>query len=135
MDENKEKLLEDLFDDAIGNIELNSPPKDFTDKVMNRIEGLKASEQLVYRPLIPKKVLVLVSVLFVFLLGYLVLMGDFTSSGWFDTIDFNIDAPKLALPNIKIPYSDTMAYAMLFLGIMVWVQTSLLKGYFDRKLT
>ncbi|MAU26026.1 MAG: hypothetical protein CMH48_02900 [Muricauda sp.] len=135
MDDTKDKMLEELFDAAMRDVELNTPSEDFTKKVMGRIEALPAQKQVVYQPLISKKVLVLISSLFVLLLGYLAFMGDFTSSGWFDALDLGTVAPKLTLPSFKMPYSDTMVYAMLFLGIMVWVQTSLLKGYFDRKLT
>lgn len=135
MDDTKDKMLEELFDAAMRDVELNTPSEDFTKKVMGRIEALPAQKQVVYQPLISKKVLVLISSLFVLLMGYLAFMGDLTSSGWFDALDLGTVAPKLTLPSFKMPYSDTMVYAMLFLGIMVWVQTSLLKGYFDRKLT
>lgn len=135
MDDKKDKILEELFDAAMQDVGPNTPPKDFTQKVMGRIEALETNKHIVYKPLIPKRVLVFLGTIFVLFLGYLVFMGDFTSGGWFDALDLGSSVPKLTLPSIKIPYSDTMAYAMLFLGIMVWVQISLLKGYFERKLS
>ncbi len=134
MDNNKEKF-EKLIDSAMRDVKLDTPPVDFTNKVMGRIENIETQRMISYKPIIPRKILVLIFVLFLGLVGYPIVSGNFSSNGWFDHVNVSPWLSKIKLPSIEMDFSNILTYGIVFFGMMVLIQTTILKGYFDRKLT
>ncbi|UJH68021.1 sigma-E factor negative regulatory protein [Allomuricauda sp. SCSIO 65647] len=135
MDDNQKKL-EKLVDSAMRDMKLDVPPSNFTERVMDRIEAEITKSAISYKPLMSKKMLILIGVLFLVLIGYPIVTGNFSSrEGWFDRIDLAPWLSKVKLPSLEMDFSNIMVYGVVFFGMMVLIQITMLKGYFDRKLT
>ncbi|MEW7292640.1 hypothetical protein [Aquimarina sp. 2304DJ70-9] len=111
---------------------LNTPPSDFLQNVMKRVEVAQSKSTFAYQPLISKSTWVVISLIAVAVIFALTFLPHTTESVS-RTIDFSI----LNSINIKNPISGlvlpkTTIYGVLFLGILFFVQVTLLKKRIDR---
>ena len=128
-DNNKlDAMLERLMRDEA----LESPSDGFTDKVMDKVYALEASSATAYKPLISKRTWLLIAMLFLALVVYVILNGNSAESQWLSTIE----VPKFELnlfDNFNFQFSKTLSYGAIFLAVMIGVQMTILKSYFDRR--
>lgn len=134
MDDQKDKRLSDFVEKVMKAGDLESPSADFTANIMRSIEAIETTESLVYRPLIPKKILFLFGVVFVGLLAYVISIADFSNGGLFAKLDFTGFLSNVKFPTYNLSFSKTAVYGVVLLGAMILIQTSLLKRYFDNRL-
>ncbi len=99
---------------------------DFTSQVMNQIE-VASKKTLVYKPLIPKVVWLIILCTLTFWLGYLFKNHFIGNSSWF---------PTFSLSNLFSDFqlSKSATYTIILFAFMVCVQVPLLKHYFDKRL-
>ena len=133
MEHDNEKLdamLERLMRDEA----LESPSVNFTDKVMDKVYGIESSTVTVYKPLISKRVWLLIALSFVVLVAFVMLNNGSTDSQWLSSLE--VPRPEFTLfDNINFQLSGTFKYAVLFLAVMIGVQMTVIKSYFGRRFT
>ncbi len=133
MEHDNEKLdamLERLMRDEA----LESPSVNFTDKVMDKVYGIESSTVTVYKPLISKRVWLLIALSFVVLVAFVMLNNGSTDSQWLSSLE--LPRPEFTLfDNINFQLSGTFKYAVLFLAVMIGVQMTVIKSYFGRRFT
>lgn len=132
MDENKK--LEELTDCLFEQLPLESPSIDFTQKVMQRLETSKAKSSLVYRPLIPKKLLLTIYAIIAILLVVLVFTIDFQTNSMIREFDYSKYLEKLSFEIPRIEVSKTVLYGILALGVMLMIQLTLLKNQLGKRI-
>ena len=135
MDNQNEKKFSKLIDRAMQDAQLELPSSNFTKKVMGQITALHDGKKLVYQPLIPKKALFLLGALFFGILLWSFSLIDPDSASWFSQTIGQGLFTTIKLPIDDFEFSKTVVYAIVLLGIMIFVQTYFLKGYFEDRLT
>lgn len=137
MKENENKYVEAFTDKVLKDTKLESPSFDFTDTVMSQVEAIQYSKATRYKPLISKPVWVVISIGFLSFVAYLLFQKNTKSSSeWFTNIDFSLvfdNALTKLFSNLQ--FSNIFVYAMLLFAIMLCVQISWLKNYFDKRLS
>lgn len=129
-----EKDLKELLDIAFQNIDLDSPKDNFTATVMKEINVYEKNPVFAYKPIVSKKILGLVLVLFMVLLGFLISQVELSSTNWFESTLVSKWMTKISVPLIELPFSRILVYAIGMMGLLIAIQTTLLKGYFDKRL-
>ncbi|TBN03576.1 hypothetical protein EYD45_08645 [Hyunsoonleella flava] len=120
-DEHLDKLMQSVFSEI--NTEELAP--DFTFEVMSRIEA-ETKKELVYKPLVPKVVWVIILATLLFWVGYLFKHHFVSDSGWFSSLDITGLVPSFQL-------SKSVTYTVLLFALMICIQVPLLKYYFDKR--
>jgi hypothetical protein len=137
MKESENKYVEAFTDKVLKDTKLESPSFDFTDAVMSQVEAIQYSKATRYKPLISKPVWVVISIGFLSFVAYLLFQKNTKSSSeWFTNIDFSLifdNALTKLFSNLQ--FSNIFVYAMLLFAIMLCVQISWLKNYFDKRLS
>lgn len=134
MEDNKNKELEFLIDSIMKSDSLQSPSKDFTSKVMQHIDVLENKKVLAYKPLISKQVWVIISVFILAIIGYSLFGSESTNEGWFNTVNWNVLYDNNLFSQLgKINFSSTLTYALVFFGLMIGIQVSLFRKYFNQQ--
>ncbi|MCK7590013.1 hypothetical protein M0G43_05450 [Subsaxibacter sp. CAU 1640] len=134
MKENVDKHIEQLVGKVMKKSTLESPSLDFTANVMSQLESSKQSLTTVYKPLITKRVWALIAVVFISFLVYTVFVNKPETSDWFNRINFNemnLDKISNVFSQIKAP--KTAAYIVGVFAMMLLVQLTFLKNYFDKR--
>lgn len=135
MVEDINKHIDNFVDKVVKDFSLESPSLDFTSNIMSQIECITQSEITVYKPLISKQVWFIIGVLIVAGLTYLMLGNSLQTTGWFDGLDYSlISNNKVTAALSSITFSKTLMYAIIFLGVVFFIQIPLLKNYFDKRL-
>lgn len=135
MEENKNKELESFVDSIMRKDSLESPSKDFTNKVIQHLEVLQEKKTIVYRPLISKQVWAILGVVLLVVLGYGFYRSDISGDSWLDTINWNVIVDNSLFNQIgKLNLSSSFIYAIVFLGLMLGIQIPLLKHHISKKL-
>lgn len=132
MNANENKHMDNLIRKVIEKAPLESPSFDFTAQIMAKLENVKQSETTVYRPLISKAawlaIFGAVATLIIYTLNNL--QPEATGS----YIDFSFLANnKLVSTFGRMTFSNTVLYAFLSLSIMILIQVSVLKSYFNKR--
>jgi len=128
--EEQYKDLERLIKDA----GVDHPSLDFSKKVMTKIERLNTQTELVYTPLISKKMWFGVAVFLCGLIMILLFLPE-SNSSILDRVDLsflNFERTSIFKRLTKITFHQTTLYGILFLSFMFLVQIPLLKRRIDR---
>lgn len=129
-----DKHIEQLVDKMMKETTLETPSPGFTDTIMSHVEVIAKPSGVVYKPLISKKVWVMVSVGFMALVVYSFFGTQPESNGWFDTL--NVDMTSVdkffnAIP--VVTFSKTTFYALIMLSVMIYIQIPVLKHYMNKR--
>lgn len=132
MKANTDKHLENFTRKLMKENSLDKPSVDFTAHVMSKVWATNTA--FVYKPLISKPAWVIIFVGIFSLTGYLLFNTAEASSGsWFQ----NMDLSKISflhfnyLAGSKI--STVTLYTVVMATIMLFIQISLLKNYFSKR--
>ena len=128
MNVNEDKLLENLVDTIMKDSKLETPSLDFTTKVMLQVLTTKNSEVYVYKPLISKFVFILVFGCFTTLFFYLEPQTDSWYCNLSSSIFYNNNSISL------FNFSKITIYSVVLATLMLFVQISFLKKYFETQL-
>lgn len=128
-----DKDLEKLVDKIMEEAPLDAPSSDFTDSVLLEIQKTQ-SPRLAFKPLIPKWVITVAIGLLAFL-GYYVIaqnpsIGEnaMPYSRYFGAIELWLSD---SLPQVQL--SNKVIYVIFAIAAMIYIQTLLLKNYFNRR--
>ncbi|MWB96612.1 hypothetical protein GON26_19795 [Flavobacterium sp. GA093] len=124
-----DKNIENLIEKMMSEDTLQSPSMDFTSNIMSQILVAEKVQPKVYQPLISKSVWFFVIVLMIALGVY---------ANFFSGTGYNLEIGKSYSDKISsvfsgIHFSKKTVYAILIVPVMVLIQITLLKNYFDRK--
>lgn len=132
--EKDDKKIEDLVNKLMADDSLESAPLEFTKSVMSKVEALSESKPIVYKPLIPKYIWVLIAASFAGLVAYVFSSKSSESSSF--TERYNIPEVSFNLfESVPFDFTSTLMYATVLLAIMVCIQIPLLKQYFSQRLS
>lgn len=135
MNEKGNKKLEHLVDKMMKETSLEAPSIDFTSSIMSKVEVVANSEVTTYKSLISKPVWV---GLFALLIGA-VLYSYFnttTEPNELLNVDFSILSNfRISNQFSNLVLSKTMLYSLVLFATMFAVQISLLKVYFNKRLS
>ena len=127
--------LNELTKKIIGETSLEQPSLDFTTNVMAQVE-MTSEKIIAYKPLISKKGWLAIVALF-FMGIVFAFYGDFNGNGWFDSINLDYSVltdNKFTELISSITLSSTAIYAIVFFGLLFFVQISYLKNYHSKQL-
>lgn len=127
-----DKLAQRIFRDGI----LDSPSANFVDQIMAQVHVVAKNNTTIYRPLISTKAWVFIFAVAA-LLVFWVLFNDGSNPGFnfFEKLYLTKFSISNILSSLSIfKFSETFVYAFVFFGIMLCLQMSFLKHYFDRKM-
>lgn len=124
-----DKNIENLIDKMMSEDNLQSPSIDFTSKIMSQILVAEKIQPKVYQPLISKSV-------WFFVIGSLIAMGIYAT--FFSTTEYSLEIGKSYSDKISgifsgIHFSKNTLYAIFIVPIMILIQITLLKNYYDKK--
>jgi hypothetical protein len=129
-DQKLEAMIERLVQDDI----LESPSLDFTEKVMHKIQALETSSSTLYKPLISRNTWLLIAFLFMSLVAYIILNANPSEGQWLSFVE----VPELnfdLFDHFKVDLSASLKYGALLLTVLIGVQITVIKTYFDRDLS
>lgn len=129
-DEQLEAMLERLMRDEA----IETPSDDFTDKVMDRVQTLANGSSITYRPLISKWVWVLIVLVFTGLIAIISLNSSGGGGEWLSRLNVS-DFQFQLFENIHFEFSKTFTYGSILLGVMMLVQATMLKSYFNNRMS
>ena len=136
MKENANKYLDHLIGDLVKEVKIESPSRDFTNKVMSQIKGLQTSRVTVYEPLISKTSWILILLGFLALVVVVFLISPESSTpGWFEKINFNFfkgNTGSQLFSDVNLPKS--LLIPLLFFSLLIWVQVPILRNYYSKRL-
>lgn len=128
----EDKLLEKFVDTIMKDSVLETPSSDFTTKVMSKVLNPKTSDVYVYKPLISKKVFIIVFGCFILLFVYFFINRGIQNDNLFNYQFFNF----LQDINLTLTYnfSKITIYTVVLATLMLFIQISFLKKHFDNQL-
>lgn len=128
----EDKNIEKFTKDILNEIGLEKPSASFVGNVMNIVNLPITEKKTVYKPLISKKVWILIAACFV---GILTLAFTLpTDNSLFDIIGFNINT-NISFNFLKgISLSNPFIYALIVFGLLLLVQVYMLKNNFDKQI-
>ena len=134
MKENADKYLDQLARKVMKDASVERPSFDFTDVVMSQVSTLNHKPITVYKPLISKRTWVYVSIAFAALVLVFIFGPQTEGAGWFSSIDLSVlSNNKVTNTLSSFTLSKTFMYALVFLGVMFFIQVSMLKHNFDKR--
>lgn len=135
MKEHTEQHLDKLAKKVMQSSSLESPSLDFTANIMAKVETSAINHTTVYTPLISKRAWLVISILVIGSLSYALFGNDLERLGWFSTIDFSIISKnKITEAISRITFSKTLMYAVVFFGIVFFIQIPMMKYYVEKHL-
>ncbi|RIA10363.1 hypothetical protein OE09_2218 [Flavobacteriaceae bacterium MAR_2010_72] len=129
MKKNTNKDIEHVVDKLMKDASLESPSVDFTSKVMHQVSVTSKSNVTVYKPLIPKNILIALFALTLGWIGYSMFIGETIEINWLEKLNFN----KVSSLFSGIKISQTTMYTLLMFAVMLGIQTPILKRYLDKR--
>ncbi len=129
---NDQEELNQLMDRFMNDDKLETPPLDFTEKVMTAVHTVQR-RKIVYRPLVPKYVMIIVLLCVVTFTVVGIAYGDMTldiSQYLSGLQDVNLWFTNF-FHSVKI--SNTLSYTIVLTGLMVCIQVFFLKKHFDKR--
>jgi hypothetical protein len=131
--ENNDKKIDQFIDRLMSSDALEQPTKDFTDKVMLKIESIHESTALVYKPLISKSVWFVILGCFMAAVASVYVKEPIANNGWFNKFEWS-NIYVNPFENLVFSFSPALMYAFVFLTLMIGIQVPLLKHYFNKRM-
>lgn len=135
MGENKNiKEIDTFAKKYVQEIKEESPSLNFTSNLMDSILKIEESKVFKAKPLISKKVWILVLGVLVSLFFIPFKVSDKSLLQNLPEVDFSF-LDKIQIPNLfeTISVSNTVLYAVFFFGLMIIAQVVFLKNHFNKK--
>lgn len=134
MNANENKQMDNLIRKVIEKVPLEEPSSNFTAQIMAQLENTQQSETTMYRPLISKAawftIFGAVAALIIYTLNDL----QPAAAGSYRDVDFSFLVSKKVVNTFsQLTFSNTLLYAFLSFSIMLLIQVSVLKSYFDKR--
>lgn len=131
--EHNDKKLEAFVKKLMANDKLEKPSADFTNNVLKQLNV--ESKAIVYKPLIPKWMWLVVALSVLLILSYSLLFNQDAVSGSklsellrLSKFEFNV------YNDISFNFSKTLIYSVVAFALMIGLQIPLLKSYINRRM-
>jgi membrane-associated PAP2 superfamily phosphatase len=135
MKEHTEQHLDELAKKVMQSSPLEKPSLDFTANIMAKVDAITTNNITVYKPLISKRMWLVIAVLVVGSLFYGVFGSGLEGLSWFDKVDFSIFSNNKITDAISgIKFSKTLIYAVGLCGLVFFIQIPMMKHYLDKRL-
>ena len=135
MKEHSEQHLDKLAKKVMESSSLDMPSSDFTANIMAKIEAPGLSSITTYKPLISKKAWFIILALIIGTIYYLSTIDSSQSTGLLDKVDLSIVTDNKFIDAVSsIAISKVLIYAITFFGAAWFIQISLLKYQFNKRL-
>ena len=133
--EHENEKLETMLEQLLRGDVLESPSANFTHKVMNEVYAIEESSSSVfqYKPLISKRAWWVIAIVFTALIAYIWTSGGASTES---SLLYSVQLPKFnysVLDNLKWQLTGAFKYGAIFFIIMILVQMTVLKSYFDKR--
>ena len=131
----EDERLEQLGEQFLSNLPLETPSTDFSARVMQMVQAENNSSRFVYKPLITLWGWITIFILAGAVAGYSFFSGKTSMAmpefSWFKGEIGNI---ATLFPNLQWPQmSEVLISAMLIFSFMALLEISLIKRFFDKK--
>ena len=135
MKDNVDNQINKLIDKSIKKASLETPSLGFTNSVMAQVNALKQSTVTTYRPLISKPAWFVIFTVALLMVLYIIFGTTTTDAGWLSFIDLSfISNNRFSNTLSGFNVSNSVAYAVVLFGLMLFIQVPILKHYFDKRL-
>ncbi|REE24343.1 hypothetical protein [Winogradskyella pacifica] len=127
------KELEAFIEKIMSTESLEQPSVEFTDNIMSKVKAISNSKTIVYKPLIPTYIWIVIIGSFLWLVGCIYLNESVTSVSWlerFTSIKKVIDP----LATLTFGASKILIYTVVLFTVMLSIQIPLLKQYFNKRM-
>ena len=133
MKANNDKQLDKFVDKLMQETSPESPSPEFTAKLMLQVQATEMEKVAVYKPLISKRAWFIIFAVIIAFTGYFIFNTDVQPGSWLASLDSNAinDDIIRMLPAFK--FSTVTLYAVVLLPVMLFVQITMLKKYFNRQ--
>ena len=132
MKANEDKHLEQFADKLMKETSLERPSAEFTSKVMIQALAARPGTATVYKPLISKPFWFIIFGA-VMIMGYFIVSADVPAGDWFDKFDLSAVNNKFLKGLSAFKFSEITLFAVALLTVMLFVQISFLKNYFNKR--
>lgn len=132
--EHDDDKFEVIFDRLMREEPLESPSFDFTDKVMDKVYALESESSIVYQPPISKRAWFIIGTCFAAFFAYVLINGSAEGNQWFDNFDVS-NIKWLVFEDFEFQFSKILSHALISLALMVGIQVTVLKSYFNNRMT
>jgi hypothetical protein len=133
MKTNPDKHLEEITDKLMKETSLEKPPADFTAKVMFQVYAAGTATATLYKPLISKRSWLIIFGIIALLLIYLVSNGNAPAGDWLNQVSFTDFNNKMINSFTGYHFSPITIYAVVLSAIMLLIQITYLKHYFNKR--
>ena len=133
MDELDKKELETFVDKIMDESNLESAPKDFTKNLMLEVELQSQRKTMEYKPVVSRRTLTVITVLFVTTLYLIATYAINDSEGWFKNLEIAPYFDGIGDWLQRYTPSKVTIYAVLLFGFMFLVQIPWLKKHIERQ--
>jgi membrane-associated PAP2 superfamily phosphatase len=135
MQEHTEQYLDKLAKKVMQSTPLEKPSLDFTANIMSKVSNIASNDITVYKPLISKRMWLVIAVLVVGSLFYGIFGSGLEAIGWFDKVDLSVISNNKITETISgIRFSKTLVYAIGLCGLVFFIQIPMMKHYLDKRL-
>jgi len=134
MDSKTDKKLDEFTEKLLKDFSRETPSFDFTTKVMSKVEVLSDSHVTEYKPLISKKIWVVLVMLILGAFAYLIFGDVQMESTLLSALqsDIRSNLQVLNLPHFEI--SNVFLCAVIGFTFFISIQILLLKNHFNKRL-
>lgn len=129
----KDKKLEDFIEKLMSNDVLETPSDNFTNTILSQLEAKKQSVKIEYKPLIPKSIWLIITMVVFGVIGYVYLKQPVMDSAILDKIN-ELNVLKNSFADVNFNLSETSMYAFVLLALMLCIQIPILKNYFNKRM-
>ncbi|MGB4844665.1 MAG: hypothetical protein WBP16_09380 [Ferruginibacter sp.] len=130
---NKDKNLERFVDKLMKKASPESPSTEFTAKLMMEVHKTEMDKVTVYKPLISKRTWFIIFGSISALALYVIFNTDTQTGSWLTSFDLGIVSNGLSESLRVFKFSTITFYAVALLTVMLFVQITYLRNYFDKR--
>jgi hypothetical protein len=132
MKANEDKHLEEFTARLMGESSLEKPTAEFTSKVMMQALAVQTRTATQYKPLISKPFWFIIFGAVGMLMVYLFTHADTRAGGPYDA-DLNTINNKFINGLVAFKFSDITLFTVVLLTVMLLIQITFIKRYFDKR--
>lgn len=127
-----DKQIEKLVENLMAESTVESPSVDFTTRVMSAISAVEKSKNLVYKPLISKRIWFIIFAIIASVFGFLIFNTQPSSANsYFNFTVISFD--KFLKPFSGLKFSTMTTNVLLAASVMLFIQIFLLKIYLNKR--
>ena len=135
MNENVDKHIENITDKLLKETPVETPSTDFTANILSKVEAIAKSDVTTYKPLISKPVWMGLAAIVMGVLAYS-FFGNTSERQFLTSVDLSVITNNRLTDALSgFSFSKTILYAAAMFAIMFAIQVTVLKGYFDKRLS